>query len=348
MNAPIRLVCAVCALCCALALGTSSHFASAQQQPQSADVILTGGRIFTADASAPWAEAIAIRGARIVAIGTNADIARLATPRTRRIELAGRTVVPGFEDAHDHVGLAGIGGTRVVMDPSPTPDPSLAAVIDSIVAATRRAQPATWISATVGAQVFDDPRATRALLDSIAPRHAVWLSGWSGHGAVLNTPALRGAGLFGAPDPPGGWQTRNAAGVTTGRIDEYALYGASRRLALLRQQDNGSALAAAFRRADDAGLRLGITTVQDMATGYDLAALRRTVKRGGGTRARHRVIPFPLTDTKGRRASEWRTTAADSAITSRMEVSGIKWILDGTPIERLALMRQPYTDRPGW
>src|SRR5687768_9158236 len=83
-----------------------------------ADVVLTGGKVFTGDPARPWAEAIAIRGARILAVGANADIARLARPGARFIELGGRTVVPGFDDAHAHVG-GSIRGARIVVDPSP-------------------------------------------------------------------------------------------------------------------------------------------------------------------------------------------------------------------------------------
>ncbi|MGZ8468175.1 MAG: amidohydrolase [Gemmatirosa sp.] len=312
---------------------------------QPADVVLLGGKVFTADASRPWAEAVAVRGARIVAVGTTAEIQRLAGPRTRRVALDGRTVVPGFDDAHGHVGPSGPRAVRVPIEASPTPDPALALVLDSLGAAARREPVGTWLTSEVGGRVFDDPRATRAVLDSVAPGHPVWLNGWSGHGAVLNTAALRATGLLDAPDPAGGWQTRDAGGRPTGRIDEYALYGATRTLGVAR---GDAGLAAAIRAYGESGLRLGITSVQDMATNYDLGAIRAAVRRGGGMPARHRVIRLPMTDGAGGWRADWQVDRADTTLAPWTHVSGVKWILDGTPIERLALMRQPYADRPGW
>lgn len=309
------------------------------------DVVLLGGRVYTADPARPWAEAVAVRGERIVAVGTSAGIARLAGPATRRIALDGRTVVPGFDDAHGHVGPAGARGVQVTVEPSPTPDPPLALVLDSLAAAARRAPAGGWLTATVGGRALDDPRATRHVLDSVAPAHRVWLAGWSGHGAVLNTAALRAAGLLDAPDPMGGWLARDARGVPAGRIDEYAIYNAERRLAVAH---GDSLLGRAMRAYGESGLRLGITTVQDMTTQYDLAAARAVAARGGGMRARHRIIRLPSTDAPHGWRAEWRVAGADTALAPAMHVSGVKWILDGTPIERLALMRRPYADRPGW
>ena len=78
------------------------------------DLVLLGGKVFTSDTARPWTEAVAIRGERIVAVGTTADLRRLAGASTRVIDVGGRVVVPGFNDAHDHV-LAGSPGINVSM-----------------------------------------------------------------------------------------------------------------------------------------------------------------------------------------------------------------------------------------
>jgi predicted amidohydrolase YtcJ len=329
----------------ALLLAGTSRLGAQRAQRGDADIVLLGGKVFTAASVRPWAEAVAVRGGRILAVGTTSEIALLAGPRTRRIALGGRTVVPGFDDAHAHVGPSATPGVRVTVEPSPTPDPSLAAVLDSLAAAVPRTPAGTWLTSSVGGRVLDDPRATRATLDSIAPLHPVWLGGWSGHGAVLNTAALRAAGLLSVADPAGGWLARDARGVPTGRIDEYAIYGAHRRLAVAR---GDSILGLAVRAYGESGLRLGITSVQDMAVQYDLDAARGAARRGGAMRARHRIIRFPIGDTAGSLTTDWRMTGADTVLASTTHVSGVKWIVDGTPIERLALMRRPYADRPGW
>lgn len=119
-----------------LACVASATLSAQQPRTPAPDLILTGGKVFTADSLHPWAEAIAIRGERIVAVGTTADIARLAGPSTRRIPLGGRVVVPGFNDAHDHVGAADY-GVAFVADPSPVPEPTFASVLDSVRAIAR-------------------------------------------------------------------------------------------------------------------------------------------------------------------------------------------------------------------
>jgi len=154
------------------------------------DLILLGGRIFTADARQPWAEALAIRGDRIVAVGPNADVVRLAGPRTRRIPLGGRLVVPGFNDAHDHLG-APLPGVAFRTSDAPVPDPPLAQVLDSLTLLVGRTPRGTWLRTDVDATILDDPRARRAALDSVAPVHPVWLAAGTGHGVIVNSAALR-------------------------------------------------------------------------------------------------------------------------------------------------------------
>ena len=112
------------------------------------DIVLLGGKVFTADSARPWAEAVAIRGNRIVGVGTTAEIGALAGPRTRRVELEGRTVVPGINDAHVHIGPPRR-GTFFSADPAPTPDPEPGALLDSIRTVARRAPLGSWIFASV-------------------------------------------------------------------------------------------------------------------------------------------------------------------------------------------------------
>ena len=307
------------------------------------DIILTGGKVFTADSARPWAQAIAVRGERIVAVGTTEEIARLAGTGTRRIDLAGRTVVPGFDDAHDHVGESGPDATFFATDASGTPDPALDVVLDSVRALAARLPAGTWIRTSVGGRIFDDARATRAVLDAVAPAHPVWIGGWSGHGGIMNTTALRAAGLLDAPDPAGGWMGRDANGAQDGRIDEYVIYNAMRGLT----SGSDSVLWEAMKASGESSLALGITSVQDMAGAYGLATVRGAAKRGPPP-VRYRVIRFLNTDKPGGWREDWRISGADTALAETMHVSGTKLILDGTPIERLALMRRPYADRPGW
>ena len=96
-----------------------------------ADTVLYNGKIFTVDASHPWAQAVAIRGERIVAVGANAPVRALAGPHTRSINLGGRVVVPGLNDAHVHLG---VGFPRLTLPPIdiPGPGPSLAVALANL------------------------------------------------------------------------------------------------------------------------------------------------------------------------------------------------------------------------
>ncbi|MDF1503816.1 amidohydrolase [Roseisolibacter sp. H3M3-2] len=307
---------------------------------QAPDLVLLGGKVFTADSTRPWAEAVAVRGARIVAVGTTAEVERLAGPRTRRVALGGRTVIPGINDAHDHVGPRF--GVPVVTEPGPEPDPPLAAVLDSVRAAAARTPKGRWLVAYVGMRAVDDTASRLARLDAAAPDHPVMLRVSWGHFLQANTRALRAMGITEASrDPVGGWYGRDAAGRLDGRVQENAAMVHTRRLwATLPPR----AFADAYRALGDEALRLGITTVQDMSEGKSGAAAARAL-REAGTPLRVRVVAWPLRAVPGE-AAAWDASPARPTPTSVR--SGRKYMLDGTPLERLAAQRAPYADRPGW
>lgn len=325
-----------------LLLAAATGACALREQPPAPDLVLTGGKVFTADAAHPWAEAVAIRGERIVAVGTTADVARLADAHTRRIALGGRVAIPGFDDAHDHVGAAEY-GVRFGTTPSPTPDPDARLLLDSLRAVVRRVPRGTWLHTTVGPRIFDDTTVRRALLDRVAPDHPVLLDGWTGHDAIVNSAGLRALAIADdARDPIGGRYVRDAAGRLTGALEDYALWDAQRRqLSALPD----SVLVAYLRRYAADAVRLGVTSVQDMNGDFDPATTAR-VFRAARLPIRMRIIPYPMTDATGLRAAEWRVV--DARLAPRVVVSGVKWILDGTPVEERAFMRAPYADRPGW
>jgi len=176
------------------------------QPPPPPTVAVLNGRVFTGVASRPWAEAIAVRGERITAVGTSQAIRALAGPETKVIDAAGRLVVPGFNDAHVHVGVSRI--TASLEGPPATEhDPTLDEILARLRTAVSDLPPGSWVGGEIGAAVLDDPKATRYALDEVAPDHPVVLSNWTGHGKLLNTAALRRLGAGDEePDPPGGTQ----------------------------------------------------------------------------------------------------------------------------------------------
>ena len=315
---------------------------SAQQPAFVPVLILTQGRVFTGDSTRPWAEAIAIHGDRIIAVGTAAEAAKLAGPGTRIIDLGGRTVIPGFNDAHIHISL-GWPGVNIATSPNPISDPGRQLVADSLRAAVARTPESTWISVAIGPQILDDSLARRPWLDSIAPRHPVRLAAGTGHGTVLNS---RGLEVLGIPDsvrdPLGGWYERGRDGRLSGLLHEYAQY-------MVPPNERGAPspeLMEAYRKGFSEVAGWGLTTLQDMeATEPEASA---ALFSRADLPLRIRVMSFVRTTPTGRRLGAYVPPARPSRIGPMTYVSGVKYVLDGSPIERLALMRRPYAGRPGW
>jgi predicted amidohydrolase YtcJ len=303
-----------------------------------ADLVLLSGKVFTSDPGRPWAEAVAIRGDRVVAVGKTSDIAALAGPVTRRVDLAGRVVVPGFNDAHDHLGPEPTGVKLELRGFEPTLDEVLAALVSKV----KTAPAAAHIFGTIGSVVLDDARAVRETLDLAAPGRFVLLKSFTGHGWLLSSEALRAVGVPDEPeDPAGGWYERSPGSRrANGVIQEYAEFALGRRLS----EAEGSAAATRAFEADGAeAARLGITSIQDMSNALPIGAAVAAL-REARVPVRIRLIRFEMRNPKSRSAGEGKAIAAHPS--PLVTISGVKWILDGTPIERGAAMRAPYADKP--
>ena len=311
-------------------------FAAACSGAAAPDVVLINGKVFTSNPDQPWAEAIAIRGERIVAVGTSADIGASAGSSTRRIDLGGRTVVPGFNDAHVHVDAA-----IEYQDVELSQEPSSEEVAAALKTALASARPGVPVRMQVGGRVWDDAAVSRAWLDAISVTQPLMLSSWTGHGEILNSAALALAGVDeSTPDPEGGRLQRDAQGKLNGRAEEYADLLITRRL-------NAKVLAAerpaTYRRFTTEAARLGITSVQMMVHG----ALHKDAVAdlvASGTRLRWRVIRWPMREGNAE-ITDSKTHLPPQPLPN-IDARGMKWMLDGTPIERLAAVRQPYADRP--
>ncbi|UOQ53537.1 amidohydrolase [Hymenobacter cellulosivorans] len=309
------------------------------QQP--ADMVLLNGKLFTADATQPTAQALAIRGERIVAVGTTAEISKLTGPRTRRLDLQGRTVTPGFNDAHNHFSPSPR-GTTLALDAL---EPTWEETTKALTAAVQQAPAGGWVFGRVGRAVVTNEQVTRAALDQLAPNHAVLLRAHYGHGYIANSRALQQLGIGEQqPDPLGGYFEHTATGQLNGRFWEYAQWPASRTLAL---QTPDSVALAELRQLSAEALRLGITSVQL----FSFLPFDQFVRLLAQAKLpiRVRAIPFSPTTPQQRDLGEVRQLPAlQSKLPATVKASGMKWVLDGTPYERGAALRQPYQDRPGW
>ena len=210
-------IAAACFACCIL-----PSLAAPEDAP---DLILTGGRVLTVDADDRIAEALAIQDGRILAIGTTAEIERLAGPGTGRIDLAGRAATPGLIDAHAH--FSGDGLSRLTHLPLGYPE--VKSIADLVARVRERAAtlgPGEWI---LGRGWDEGKYPERRLvtaddLDAVSAGHPAWLMHTTGHYAVANSAALALAGIRrDTPDPPGGAIDRDTAGNPTGVLKETAM-----------------------------------------------------------------------------------------------------------------------------
>lgn len=299
------------------------------------DTVLVNGKIFTANVAQPWAQALAIRGDRVVAVGDTPAIAALAGGHTRRLDLGGRTVVPGINDAHTHISITPPADRLTLPF-----DPSLDQIANALRAQIKSTAAGRLIEGEFADRAWDDPSFQRTWLDAIAPDHPVWLSAFTGHGTLLNSKALAFAGIDEqTPRFEGGDIGRGADGRLNGRLDEYAESFARRQRAM---KTNPSEVARRYRQYAADARAFGITSTQLLGD-YLPAVDASTALVASDTPMRWRYFRFPIPtagdtlDSKGPLPPQPSPT---------VDMRGMKWILDGTPIERLGFMRQPYSDAP--
>lgn len=302
-----------------------------RQAPVPAGTILTNGRIFTGG-DPKFAEAIAIAGDRILAVGSNAEITARAGSATRRVNLGGRLVIPGINDAHVHLDIGLPPHVALKLEGM---DPPCSAVLVQVKSAAASVAADKLIVGEIGPSAFFDPGCNANSLDRIAPRHAAILYTWSGHAAIVSRAAVR---RFQLPvtKPEGGFFGKDMkAAAWDGVIHEYARY----RLApLLNPQAADAEFAGQIAAFLDQAKRFGITSIQVMSPEPD-----RLVRLLSGLDLplHVRVITFP------RDGAAQAVAQPARRISDHIAVSGLKLILDGTPVERSMAMREAYRDDPG-
>jgi predicted amidohydrolase YtcJ len=305
---------------------------------QAPDLILFDGKIFTGDLARPYAEALAITGGRLTAVGTSDEIRRLAGRNTRRIDLDGRVVVPGFNDAHTHFEVE----PKATKLQFASMEPTWSEVADALRTAVKQTPAEGWIVAQIGGAAYADNDLNRASLDSITKTHPVVIETYYGHGTVVNSAAMKLLGIAERPADPlaGSYERDRQTGRFNGRANEYADWVIDRKQADLVSDND--AVEELKRIGAEAGA-FGITSLQIMPT-MRIERFVRLLERAN-LPVRVRVIPFSLTTGRSRDMSEIRLLKSFRPRNKKLKVEGIKWILDGTPFERGAAMRLPYADR---
>jgi predicted amidohydrolase YtcJ len=334
-----RLIGMVVLLGCAAGSRAPSGSASPPSAAHAGAVALLHGRIFTADVAHPWAAALGFEGERISVVGSDDEVRRWAAARggVRFVDLGGRVVIPGWNDAHVHEPEVFFDHQEVAGD-----DPSAEELLATLAQASG-ASPGIWLRGNLGPRLLDALHTGRKVLDRwaldrVAPDHPVWLEGAGGHVALLNSLALRRLDVpENPPDEVGSWFGRDAAGRPDGYVHEWAKWRLDVRIAA--SQDDAHVLAA-IEKVSSRAIRAGVTTLQTMPN-IDPGRLLALVERARSP-VRWRIIRTPsagVTEPAG-------SSGASPTVMARLD--GVKYLLDGSPLEGWAAMRVPYADRPGW
>lgn len=302
-----------------------------------ADLVVVNGVIYTVDPALGRVEALAIQGARIIAAGTRKEIEHWIGPKTRVLDLKGRFVMPGFNDAHVHLGNAGRGKSSVDL----TGVRSLAEMQARIRTHLSEFAPGKWITGRGwDHSLWSEPRIpTRTDLDAVSTEHLMLLGRVDGHSAVANSAALAKASITrDTPNPEGGDIVRDPSGEPTGWLKEKAIGLVSRHIPSPTRAQRKHALELALREA----VENGVTSLQDNSAWEDFLALQE-LKRGGKLRARvTEWLSFdaPIETLKAQREQGGTTDPW-------LKTGALKGVTDGSGGSHSAAMLEPFADEPG-
>jgi predicted amidohydrolase YtcJ len=316
---------------------------------QPADMVLRGGKIVTLE-QAGTTEALAARGGKIVAVGTNQQIQSYIGPSTKVIDLNGRLAVPGLIEGHGH--FMGLGAS--MMELNLRDAQNWDQIVAMVAAAAREAKPGTWILGHGFHQAkWDKPPSPNVLgfplhasLSQVSPRNPVWLEHASGHAGFANAEAMRLAGIDkDTPDPPGGQILKDGQGNPTGLMNEKAQGLVNQALASYRaKMSPAERQAEAYKQvqlAERECLSKGITTFEDAGSPMATIDMFKELAEQGKLDLRMWVM---LRQANADIAPNLKKYYFIGVGDDHLTVRAIKRQIDGALGSRGALMLEPYSD----
>ncbi|MDQ3995617.1 MAG: amidohydrolase [Gemmatimonadota bacterium] len=295
---------------------------------------VVNARVWTGDARRPWADAVAAAGDRIIAVGSGAEVRKLATPSTRLIDARGMMLVPGFIDTHVHFLTGGFGLASVQLRDAKTP----AEFVSRIKAYAATLPPAAWITeGNWDHEQWGGQLPRRDWIDSVTPNNPVWINRLDGHMSLANSLALRAAGVTReTAEVAGGTIVRYRDGEPTGVLKDNAAGLVNRVVPEPPPAQQDRALDAAMRFV----AAQGVTAVHNMGSWGDLAVFERAHRAGRlGTRI-YAAVPL----------ATWERLRDRVAATGRgdawLKIGALKGFVDGSLGSHTAAMLEPFTDAP--
>ncbi len=319
----------------AAALFGVAGLAGAGEKSPKADRIFINGHVWTGDAAHPTAEALAVRGTQLIAVGTTRNIAKLGSKFTDTVDLRGKWVFPGFNDAHLHF---------LVLDRADVSECASVAEMQKRVADFARAHPAaSWVMGHGWTYAdFPDGAPNKKILDAAVSDRPVWITDRDGHAGWANSRALELAGITAkTPNPPWGTLVRDAKGEPTGLFKEAGAMDLVRQfIPPPNEEEQYRALKGLLEHAASRGL----TSVQNASFPFDEMPIFQRVLDENGLKVRFRwALLFDQKQDEGE-------LARYNEIRSRMgratfEFGAAKAMIDGTISSRTAAFFEPYATK---
>ena len=317
------------------------------------DLILRGGKIATMDPARPAAEAVAVAGERIVAVGSSAEIAKLAGPKSKFIDLAGKLVVPGFIEGHGH--FLSLGEQKMKLDLTDTA--SWDAVVALVAEAAKKTPKGKWIEGRGWHQgkwkTPPEPSVegypVAEAMSRVSPDNPVVLTHGSGHMCLANAWAMELGGVTADTKPPSGGEIlRDAKGQATGVFRESAMGLIYRALARAQRERSAEEVRneqlTAVRLATEECLKHGVTSFQDAGSSTADVDFFRELADRGELKVRLWVMLNEGNGVLSRQLAEYRTVGRGQ---NHLTVRGIKRMIDGALGTHGAWLLAPYDDLPG-
>lgn len=314
---------------------------TAQPAPAAADSLVVNAKIYTVNPRQPWAEALAVRGEKILAVGSVREIDRYRGPHTRVIDAQGQLVLPGFTDCHIHFMEGSLGLLHVDLNGAAT-----VGEIQKRVSAYAVAHPhEEWILGMGWTYPAFAPSGMpdRRILDEVVLHRPVFLEAYDGHTSWANSKALAVAGITReTPDPPNGKIVRDEKGEATGALLEAA-GGLVSKFAPKPTRDER---LAALRKGLHEANRVGLVRVHSAGGDFEWLDLYDELRHNGELTVRqyiaYRLNPPELTPAAIEKAEQARRTYRDDWIAA----GAVKTMLDGVVEAHTAAMLTPYSDDP--